>query len=592
MLSKLKLKVMGRFICFVMIFCSISKNTLVWAVYNEDTSSQSRVIIDGSKANQYVTGDYVKKVNSLKEELKKRDYLVHINEDTINEDTLKNVELFIITDPEDKSDKKNNYSQEELDAIKDYVDSGGDIIVCSRDDYEDEKGQYSNSQQINSILEVIGTKLRVNNDQVVDEENNEGEPYKLMFNAYESKNYNLVQDLTQDDLYSFDRGSSVVLAQGENSQGVDYLVKGKATTMSVNKDGDEDYIPVEKGNVIVLAAEELNNGAKVIVSGNAFLSDFEIDEENQKQKSNMKILSQIFDWVLPIKEVKKLSIAEFRNDENKDGTPDLIGQEFILEATVTAQSEAVQPNNAFLQCVYIEDETGGIKVFGITTTLLKVGQKVKVKGTVGVFEGETQIVIEDEAQDVEIIDENINEILPTKMTTVDAMLDENQGKLIQIAGTVTKIDREKGNLYISDGSGEARVYLDRYIGDGKTEESKGEFEKEIDVGSKVSVIGLGSKDLEGNRLRVRNTLEVNVMKEGVTPPNGGTIEDNENEVNKTTEKPQIDKAVNPTEETDTDNNTDINTNDAPQTDNRSIALSAAMIIGGLVGIINLNTKFD
>ncbi len=472
----------------------------------KDPASVSRVMIDGSKGNQYVTGHYAGNVNGLIDEFAKRDCLAEINEEPITKESLNNVELLIITDPEGKSEKKGNYSAEELAAIKDYVESGRDIIVSTRADYGDAKGKYSNSAQVNPILETIGSKLRVNDDQVTDDENNEGQPYRLMFNTYESPNYDLVKGLTKADLYSFYSGASVVLADGATSEGVDYLVKGHTTTESVNQDRDSDFVPVEKGNVAVLAAEELDNGAKVVVSGNTFLSDFEIDGENQKQKSNMKILSQIFDWALPQKEIQKLSIAEFRKDEDKDGTPDLMGQEFILEGTVTAQSEAVEPKNAFFECIYIQDETGGINVFGVSQTPLKAGQKVRIKGTVGAYEGETQInaffeciyiqdetgginvfgvsqtplkagqkvrikgtvgayegetqiAIQNELEDLEIIDESINEIAPTKMTTGDSMLVENQGVLTEVVGTVTRMDREKGNVYVNDGSGEARVYL-------------------------------------------------------------------------------------------------------------------------------------
>ena len=580
-----------------------------------DPSSISRVMIDGSKGNQYVTGHYAGNVNGLIEEFAKRDCLAEINEEPITKESLNNVELLIITDPEGKSDLKGNYSTEELAAIKDYVESGRDIIVSTRADYGDAKGEYSNSAQVNPILETIGSKLRVNDDQVTDDENNEGQPYRLMFNTYESKNYNLVKGLTESDLYSFYSGASVVLADGASEDGVDYLVKGHSTTESVNQDGDDDYVAVEKGKVVVLAAEELPNGAKVVVSGNTFLSDFEIDGENQKQKSNMKILSQIFDWSLPKKEVKTLSIAEFRKDEDKDGTPDLMGQEFILEGTVTAQSEAVEPKNAFFECIYIQDETGGINVFGVSATPLQVGQKVRIKGTVGAYEGEIQMAIGNEVDDLEIIDTNINPITPTKMTTNDSMLVENQGKLTEVVGTVTRMDREKGNVYVNDGTGEARVYLNGYIGDGINEDSKGKFSDDIEVGSKISAIGLASEDSEGNRLRVRNTLEVKVVEdEEVNPPVPGPGEDTDQKPGTdgdedtdnnpgtgedTDQKPGTDEDVDndddnqttkpenkPNQETDKNESS----NKPPKTGDSGILLSSAMLIGCSAGLIRLNRR--
>ncbi len=132
------------------------------------------------------------------------------------------------------------------------------------------------------------------------------------------------------------------------------------------------------------------------------------------------------------------------------------------------------------------------------------------------------------------------------------MLVENQGVLTEVVGTVTRMDREKGNVYVNDGSGEARVYLNGYIGDGVTEESKGKFDEDIEVGSKVSAIGLASEDSEGNRLRVRNTLEVKV------------VEDNEDD--DTTDKPGTDdEDDNTTDKPGTDDEDD-NTTDKPGTD--------------------------
>ena len=63
-------------------------------------------MIDGSKGNQYVTGHYAGNVNGLIDEFAKRDCLAEINEDPITKESLNNVELLIITDPEGKSEKK------------------------------------------------------------------------------------------------------------------------------------------------------------------------------------------------------------------------------------------------------------------------------------------------------------------------------------------------------------------------------------------------------------------------------------------------------------------------------------------------------
>ena len=108
------------------------------------------------------------------------------------------------------------------------------------------------------------------------------------------------------------------------------------------------------------------------------------------------------------------------------------------------------------------------------------------------------------------------DISPVKLSTGDSMLTENGGKLIQVQGKVIRMD--KSNLYINDGTGESRIYVEGYIWDGKDEATKGAWDKNIKVGDTVSAIGLGSMDPEGARLRVRNTGEI------VLIPSEGTNE--------------------------------------------------------------------
>ncbi|RXD25196.1 hypothetical protein EJB02_22385, partial [Acinetobacter baumannii] len=84
-------------------------------------------------------------------------------------------------------------------------------------------------------------------------------------------------------------------------------------------------------------------------------------------------------------------------------------------------------------------------------------------GVVGAYEGDTQLGNVNEALDVEILDESINLVKPTFMSTADSMLEETEGLLVAVKGTVTRIDTEKGNIFVNDGSGEARVFINGYI---------------------------------------------------------------------------------------------------------------------------------
>ncbi|KAI3350205.1 PHP domain-containing protein [Clostridium botulinum] len=489
-----------------------------------------KVLVDGSHYNQYVTGDYAGKYTAFKSLLTEKDGLTVINKDKITDEILKDVKILVLTNPQSTENttaglKASKFDDDEIKAIKRYVEKGGNVIVSTRADYKDGKGEYSNGAQMNSVLEAIGTKLRVNDDEVIDTTKNGGQEYRLYLTNYDSPNYNLLNGVENGkDEYSFYNGASVVLADGASPEGVDFLVKGFETTETKDADGDKDNVEVPKGNVNMLGVEQLSNGGKVVVSGNTFFSDFEIDGTNGDKYSNVKITNNIVNWMMPSKEIKTIKLGDIRKDSNNDGTPDLYGQKVTVEGYVTSQSEAVEPKNSFFEVVYITDETGGACVFGVSSTKLKVGQKVRITGVVDAYQGELEISLADrdsgpvsgniESKNVQILDENIVDVKPVELSTKDSMLPSNGGKLVKVQGKVVRMDKQ--NLYIDDGSGESRVYVEGYIWDGiNKEESLGKWDKNIEVGDNVSAIGLASWDPENGRLRVRNTGEIK-FQENVT----------------------------------------------------------------------------
>lgn len=488
-------------------------STKVKVANPEDTY---RVLLDGAHYNQYISGDYAGKYTAFKSLLQDKNAITTVNTEPITDETLKNINILVLTNPQSTTNSTSElypskFSESEIAAIKRYVENGGNLILSTRADYKDGKGEYSNGTQMNAVLEAIGTDIRVNDDEVVDDTSNGGQNYRLYLNKYTSSKYDLVKGIENNtEEYSFYNGASVILAENASGENVDFLVHGHETTTTIDADNDNDNIPVEMGQVSVMAAEELASGGKVVVAGNTFFSDFEIDGTNGEKYSNIKVTNNIIDWMLPKKEIKKTNIADIRVDADNDGKPDLLGEEFVIEGYVTAQSEAVQPKNAFFEVVYIEDETGGICVFGISNTELKVGQKVRITGKVDEYQGEFELQISDEDTQLEILDENIKKINPTKISTKDSMLPINGGKLVEVQGKVVSMD--ESNLYIDDGTGISRVYVEGYIWDGINEDMKGKWDPSIKIGSRVSAIGLASMDPEGARLRVRNTGEIKLVK--------------------------------------------------------------------------------
>ncbi|MGF7057811.1 CehA/McbA family metallohydrolase [Brassicibacter mesophilus] len=475
-----------------------------------------KILVDGGHSNQYVTGNYAGKIEALKEMMKERNYILNINMNELTSENLKGVSLLIITDPQGTdnpkyNEVKSNYTAEEIAVIKEFVENGGSIIVTSRADYKDGIEEYSNSAQLTPILEAIGTNLRVNDDEVIDKTTNGGQEYRLYFDQYVSSKYDLTKDIPEGTTYSFYSGCSVILKDGGNDDNVDWLVKGHETTETLDSDNVGDNISVEKGKVYVLAAEELTNGARVIVAGTTFFSDFET-ASSDNQYSNKQITENIFDWIIQPEEAELKTIAEVRADEDNDGKPDLYGQKFTIEGRVTAQSEAVTPKNAFFEVIYVQDETGGITVFGVSATPLPLGTRVRVTGIVDQYDGDAELSVENESKDIVVLGDEIVLVEPKIMTTGDSMLEENEGWLVKVQGRVSKMT--ENSLYIDDGTGEARVYVNGYIGDGTgNSDTLGKWDPAIKVGDRVSAIGLASEDPEGHRIRVRNTAEIVKIEE-------------------------------------------------------------------------------
>ncbi len=478
----------------------------------------TKIVLDRAHYNAYISGDYADKDMTLREIFKERKYMLVENNDELTAADLENAKLLIITDPQstDKSDtlKKSVFTDAEVAAIKGYMNNGGSLIICSKADYKDGTGEYSNGAQLNKILEAIGTNLRVNDDEVVDDVSNGGQSYRLYFDRYTSDKYGLTDNIPEGTTYSFYSGCSVILKDGGDEEAVDWLVKGHETTGTFDSDEHGDHTPVQQGNVNAIGAELMSNNAKIIVAGTIFFSDFET-ESGDDAYSNKQITENILDWMIPAEEVEVKTIAEVRADKNNDGIPDNMGKRFAVEGRVTSQSEAVIPKNAFFEVIYVQDETGGITVFGVSTTPLPLGTKVRITGVVDQYDGDAELSVENETNDVIILSDDIQLVEPMLMNTGNSMIEQNEGWLVKVQGIVTRMT--ENSLYLDDGSGEARVYVNGYISDGTdNEEMRGKWDPKIKVNDTVSAIGLASEDPEGHRLRVRNTAEIVRLGSAVT----------------------------------------------------------------------------
>ena len=158
------------------------------------------------------------------------------------------------------------------------------------------------TEQINPILEAMGATMRLNDDEVLDDDTDynggDTQTYRVYMDNFNTEDFaELLEGLQEGQVYSAYSGASVDL--GENGQAI---VRGSENCSSINSqtrpagaEGEWDsgkprgstasgsYAPdtavVRKGDVVTLATETVGEG-RVYLAGTVFLSDFEISDSS------------------------------------------------------------------------------------------------------------------------------------------------------------------------------------------------------------------------------------------------------------------------------------------------------------------------
>ena len=78
------------------------------------------------------------------------------------------------------------FEDEFVQVVADYVENGGTVIVCGLADYQDSNSgsPYTTYEQVNKLLSAIGSTMKVNDDELIDQDENGGQPYRLYFDDY------------------------------------------------------------------------------------------------------------------------------------------------------------------------------------------------------------------------------------------------------------------------------------------------------------------------------------------------------------------------------------------------------------------------
>lgn len=521
----------------------------------------TKVIIDGSHYNDYVTGYYAGGMDEFIKICASKNIEAVIDTDGITAEDLEGCALLVVSAPakKDGNPAKNeeytvsHFEDEFIKVVKDYMADGGSVIVCGIADYQDTTNGQTATEQ-NKLLEAIGATIRMNSDEAYDTVNCGNQPYRLY-----PKNYNAdskwLAGVKEGQEYSAYSGCTVDITNAVENDSVyaaTALVRGFDTTYSIDcKDAEGKSVSgqpvyVEAGKTVFIAAQETKAGGNIFVAGTVFISNFEVKAEKDNNDSLPYINYNIIDNILSDveKELDASPISEARKGN--------LGDLFAVEGYVTAGTS--NEYTTFFDTIYIQDETGGICVFPFSTTGLEIGTKMKVTGFIDQYQGDKEIQV----ISYEILDAEKKIYEPKEITTAQASdYDTFGGQLVKVTGTVTRIELTADGLgiaeyWVKDSSGvEAAVFIDGYILSGTN--GTNTLASTVKVGDTVSGCGVlykhpeGTSDVSVPVLRVRDCDEIIRIAEAApgtpetpeTPETPGTEKPSAPEVEETTNLPTI-----------------------------------------------------
>lgn len=498
-----------------------------------DPSIATKVLVDGTHYNDYVNGYYSGNMTNFINMGTSDNIQVKIAQpgEEVTAEMLEDVALFVISAPlKYTSDytgdaQPSTFEDSFIQVVSDYVNGGGRVVVCGLADYQDANSglPYTSYAQANALLEGIGSTMRINDDELIDQDENGGQPYRLYFDDF---NYESTDPAVQSILagvkesglaYSSYSGCSVSVGEGEA------IVYGHDTTYSINSKApaqghdkpvlsysaayDPETAVVQKGDVVSMATEAVGEG-RVYACGTVFCSNFEVAAEDQVSYANGIMAQNLLSSVKAEPVISTIQEARAGAD----------GEVFTVVGTVA--NGTAESGNAFFNTIYIQDEEGnGINVFPIDDSNIRRGDQVQVTGSVSGYIGDKQL----SAINVTVLEGN-KDVVITDTTTKEANdYETNFGKLVRVKGEVTAVTMAGGiveSITVQDDSGEAcRVFIDGYIT--YSDEASQALEEFVKEGAYISAVGFVSHDAEGNRLRVRDRSEILPAEEGEEPAPGG-----------------------------------------------------------------------
>ena len=507
-----------------------------------DANSLVYIGIDASHYNEYVSGNYKDSMGNfgnLAAGYSVRTVQLNTSEELIAACSNPKYKALILTAPSrrlaEAQTNPKTYSQEELAALTAFNAAGGTVILAGwSDNYENYDVIQTNSaikhmaETQNDVLKALGSSLRISDDATYDDVRSAADgvdKWRLYFSTYNTDNF-LTSGVIVDADHPYDKlyterfshygGASIyaVDASGNPASAlpstVSPVVYGHATTysMDVDKDGKggagtPKYAYAENDSrLLVMATEQLEGKGLIVVSGAAFMSNFEVqaqlDNGAEKNYSNYRICENLVSYLNP---VQLSTIADVHQQPEE-------GFKYTIEGIVTSNASGHDKDTAFFDCIYVQDETGGINCFPVAGDF-KIGDRVRVSGTTSSYQGERQLAV----TSITKLDEG-TPVTPKAVTSTQINDGSVLGQLVTLNGYVTGIEMANGKvqtILVRDPQGQvARVFIDGYIcPDSEVQNLK--------VGCEIAATGLASYDntfvLEDGtpmapRIRTRNRADI------------------------------------------------------------------------------------
>ncbi len=454
-------------------------------------------------------------------------YNVLLNLDQITAEELESVRLLVITDPGE--DVEDLFTVTETRAIAAYVAAGGALWLAGEADYRN----HGNSDELNSILSAIeavtgeSVPFRLNDDEVIDGDDNNGYPWGVTWHVFPTDTVfstgigvNVTATASWSGVSLIDRNHDAltpedgawIVATGDLDPGETCGPYGCRPNRTYNEDATGDcfedhdlaYVYPLTGTIPVplAAVFELSGGGRIALWGdsNDTFSTYGYTTGDHRQNELLNL--ELVMWLLG-DPLQPWTIAEARTDVEGDDLPDFRGRLVWVEGTVTAAF------GEFFDVLYVQDDTGGITVYapaGDIEGAFERGTIVRVVATVDVYQGDTELQFA-EAEQIRVLGTGPVPA-PRVVSTGEAAREESEGWLLQTEGLVTRW-YDTNSFLIDDGSGRCRVFLDGY-----NDDPQDPTFNSIRPGDWVRVVGLGSEDTAGQRIRVRAESDIVPLRRG------------------------------------------------------------------------------